>query len=145
MFIGKDWCWSWGSNTLAFIHGKNHSWKEWFIGKDPDAGKDWGQEEKGTTEDEMVGWHHRLNGYEFEQSQEESDGRLECCSSWGRRVRHDLTELQQQDFLKKYFKIITSLFCLTPTFLAFFQLLVVTVLSLAKRFLWLATFSFCFC
>ena len=39
--------------------------KSWFIGKDPDAGKDLGQEEKGTTEDEMVGWHHRLNGYEF--------------------------------------------------------------------------------
>ena len=39
--------------------------KSWLIGKDPDAGKDWGQEEKGTTEDEMVGWHHRLNGHEF--------------------------------------------------------------------------------
>ena len=40
--------------------------KNWFIGKDPDAGRDWGQEEKGTTEDEMVGWHHRLYGHEFE-------------------------------------------------------------------------------
>ena len=39
--------------------------KSWLIGKDPDAGKDWGQEEKGTTEDEMVGWHHRLSGHEF--------------------------------------------------------------------------------
>ena len=39
--------------------------KNWLIGKDPDAGKDWGQEEKGTTEDEMVGWHHRLNAHEF--------------------------------------------------------------------------------
>ena len=39
--------------------------KNWLIGKDPDAGKDWGQEEKGTTEDEMAGWHHRLNGHEF--------------------------------------------------------------------------------
>ena len=39
--------------------------KSWLIGKDPDAGKDWGQEEKGTTEDEMVGWHHQLNGHEF--------------------------------------------------------------------------------
>ena len=38
----------------------------WLIGKDPDAGRDWGQEEKGTTEDEMAGWHHRLNGHEFE-------------------------------------------------------------------------------
>ena len=41
--------------------------KSQIIGKDPDAGKDWGQEEKGTTEDAMVGWHHRLNGHEFEQ------------------------------------------------------------------------------
>ena len=40
--------------------------KSWLIGKDPDAGGDWGQEEKGTTEDEMVGWHHRLNGHGFE-------------------------------------------------------------------------------
>ena len=40
--------------------------KNWPIGKDPDTGKDWGQEEKGTTEDEMVGWHHRLNGHELE-------------------------------------------------------------------------------
>ena len=40
--------------------------KSWFIGKDPDAGRDWGQEEKGMTEDEMVGWHHRLDGHEFE-------------------------------------------------------------------------------
>ena len=40
--------------------------KSWFTGKDPDAGRDWGQEEKGTTEDEMAGWHHRLNGHEFE-------------------------------------------------------------------------------
>ena len=40
--------------------------KNWLIGKDPDAGKDWGQEEKGTTEDEMVGWHHQLNGHEFD-------------------------------------------------------------------------------
>ena len=40
--------------------------KSWLIGKDPDAGKDWGQEEKGTTENEMVAWHHQLNGHEFE-------------------------------------------------------------------------------
>ena len=40
--------------------------KYWLIGKDPDAGRDWGQEEKGMTEDEMVGWHHRLDGHEFE-------------------------------------------------------------------------------
>ena len=48
--------------------------KSWVIGKDPDAGKDWGQEEKGTTEDEMVGWHHQLNGHEFEQTPGDSEG-----------------------------------------------------------------------
>ena len=48
--------------------------KSWLIGKDPDAGKDWRQEEKGTTEDEMVGWHHRLNGHEFEQAPGDGEG-----------------------------------------------------------------------
>ena len=51
----KDWCWSWSSNNWP------PDWKSQLIRKDPDAGKDWRQEEKGTTEDEMVGWHHQLN------------------------------------------------------------------------------------
>ena len=56
-------------------------------GKDPDAGKDWGQEEKGMTEDEMVGWHHRLNRHEFEQAlgDGEVEGGLVCCSPWGHK------------------------------------------------------------
>ena len=56
--------------------------KSWLIGKDPDVGKDWKQEEKGTTEDEMIERHHRLNGYEFEQAPGVSDGQgsLVCCS-----------------------------------------------------------------
>ena len=55
--------------------------KSWLIGKDPDAGKDWGQEDKGMTEDEMVGWYHRLNGHQFEQIPEDSDkwGSPACC------------------------------------------------------------------
>ena len=59
--------------------------KNWLIGKDPDAGKDWRQEEKGTTEDEMVGWHCRLNGNEFKQvpGVEDGHGGLVCCSPWG--------------------------------------------------------------
>ena len=58
--------------------------KNWLIWKDPDAGKDWGQEEKGATEDEMVGWHHRLNGLDFEQSPRVGDGqgKLVCCCPW---------------------------------------------------------------
>ena len=57
--------------------------KNWLIWKDPDAGKDW--REKGTTEDEMVGWHHRLDGHEFEQAPAVGDGQgsLMCCSPWG--------------------------------------------------------------
>ena len=59
--------------------------KSRLIRKDPDAGKDWGQEEKRMTEDEMVGWHHRLSGHEFEQAPRVSDGQggLACCSPWG--------------------------------------------------------------
>ena len=51
-----------------------HDAKNWLIGKDPDAGEDWRQEEKSTTEDEMIGWHHRLNGHEFEQAMGVGDG-----------------------------------------------------------------------
>ena len=59
--------------------------KSWLIGKDPDAGKDWGQEEKGATEDEMAGWHHWLDGHEFGLSPGDGDGQggLACCDSWG--------------------------------------------------------------
>ena len=59
--------------------------KNWLLGKDPDAGKDWRQEKKGTTEDEMVGWHHWLHGYEFEQVSGVGDWQvnLVCCSPWG--------------------------------------------------------------
>ena len=59
--------------------------KSWLIGKDPDAGRDWGQEEKGTTEDEMAGWHHWLYGCESEWTLGVGDGQggLVCCDSWG--------------------------------------------------------------
>ena len=65
----------------------------WLIGNGPDAGKDWKQEEKGKTEDEMVGWHHWLNGQEFEWTPGVSDGQvgLACCSPWGCR-ESDKTE-----------------------------------------------------
>ena len=68
--------------------------KKWLIGKDPDAGKDWRREEKGTTEDEMVGWHHQLNGHEFEQAAGVGDGQggLACCSPWGHK-KSDTTYL----------------------------------------------------
>ena len=82
------------------VHPKDQSWvfigraetpilwpphvKSWLIWKDPDAGRDWGQEEKGTTEDEMAGWHHRLDGHEFGWTLGVGDGQgsLACCNSW---------------------------------------------------------------
>ena len=67
--------------------------KNWLIGKYPDAGKDWRREKKGTTEDEMAGWHHRLNGHEFEKAPGIGDrqGSLACCSPWGPKAS-DTTE-----------------------------------------------------
>ena len=83
----KDWCWSWNSSTLT-------TWcEELTVGKDSDTGKDWRQEEKGMIEYEMVGWHHGLNGHEFEQTLGvgEGQGSLVCCSPWGCR-ESDMTE-----------------------------------------------------
>ena len=67
--------------------------KNWLICKDPDAGKDWRREEKGMTGDETVGWHHWLNGHEFEQAPGVGDGQgsLVCCSPWGHKEL-DMTE-----------------------------------------------------
>ena len=68
--------------------------KSWLIGKDSDAGRDWGQAEKGTTEDELAGWHHWLNGRESEWNPGVDDGQggLVCCDSWGCK-ESDMTEL----------------------------------------------------
>ena len=68
--------------------------KNWLLRKDPDAGKDWRWEEKGTTEDEMVGWHHQLDGHEFEQAPGVGDGQgsLACCNPWAPK-ESDRTEL----------------------------------------------------
>ena len=67
--------------------------KSWLIGKDSDAGRDWGQEEKGTTKDEMAGWHHWLDGHESEWTPGDGDGQgsLGCCDSWGHK-ESDRTE-----------------------------------------------------
>ena len=67
--------------------------KNWLLGKDPDAGKEWRQEEKGVTEDKVVGWHHRLNGREFEQAQGAGDGQgsLVCYTPWVIKSRTQLS------------------------------------------------------
>ena len=77
----------------SFISVKLWSTSRLLIWKDPDAEKDWGQKEKGTTEDETVGWHHRLNGHEFGETPAVGDGQggLACCGSGGRK-ESDMTE-----------------------------------------------------
>ena len=80
--------------------------KNWLIGKDPDPGKDWSQEEKGITEDEVVGWHHWLNGHEFDQSPGDSEGQggLWCCSPWGLKEL-DVTEWLNSNSSNYLFRI----------------------------------------
>ena len=92
--------------------------KSQLTGKYPDAGKDWGQENKRTTENEMVGWHHCLNGHEheFQPTLGDSEGQrsLECCSSWGHRIRHDLVTEQQQIFICQGYSVNSSYPLLSP-------------------------------
>ena len=73
--------------------------KSWLTGKDPDARRDWGQEEKETTEDEMAGWHHRLDGHEFEWTLGVGDGQggLASCDSWGRKESDTTKQLNWTD------------------------------------------------
>ena len=75
--------------------------KSWLIGKDSHAGRDWWQEEKGTTEDEMAGWHHRLNGHESKWTLGVGDGQggLACCDSWGRKESDTTERLNWRDVL----------------------------------------------
>ena len=79
--------------------------KSWLIGKDPDAGRDWGQEEKGSTEDEMAGWHHWLDGHEFGWTPGVGDGQggLACCSP---RVRKELDTTEQLNWIDLYVGIL---------------------------------------
>jgi len=81
--------------------------KSWLIGKDSDAGRDWGQEEKGMTEDEMAGWHHWLDGRESEWTLGVGDGQggLACCYSWGRKESDTTEQLIWSDL---------SILCILP-------------------------------
>ena len=86
--------------------------KSWLIGKDSDAERDWGQEEKGTTEDEMAGWHHWLDGHEFEWTPGVGDGQggLACRDSWGRK-ESDMTERLNWTDLNWWTKIPHAVWC----------------------------------
>ena len=85
------WCWCFFKTLIWSYYSPLLLWprdvKNWPIGKDPDAGKDWRQEAKGMTENEIVGRYHRLSGHEFEQALGVSDGQgsLACCSPWGHK------------------------------------------------------------
>ena len=78
-FLWREWCWSWNSSTLAISCEELTHWKR------PWCWEGWGQEEKGTTEDEMAGWYQGLDGGEFEWTPVDGDGQggLACCNSWG--------------------------------------------------------------
>ena len=87
--------------------------KSWLTGKDPDAGRDWESKEKGMTEDEMVGWHHQLDGHEFEWILGVGDGQggLACCISWGRKESYTTEWLNWIDYWenKNYMPVIEIL------------------------------------
>ena len=120
---------------IQLIHPKDQSWvfigrtdakaetpvlwplhvKSWLIGKDSDAGRDWGQEEKGTTEDEMAGWHHRLDRHESEWTPGDGDGQggLACCGPWGHKEldtteQLNWTELNWFYYNKSYIVLLTE-------------------------------------
>ena len=107
--------------------------KNWLTVKDPGAGKDWRQEEKGTTEDEMVGWHHQLDGHESEQAPGvgEGQGSLVCFSPWGRK-KLDTTELNWTDAIC----LSLSDLLLTPSLLLRMALF---------HFLWLSSITLYIC
>ena len=93
--------------------------KSWLIGKDSDAGRDWEQEEKRTTEDEMAGWHHRLNGCEFEWTPGDGDGQggLGCCDSWGHKELDPTERLNWTDTLLAYFWFFSLAWLLMKSYL----------------------------
>ena len=95
----KDWCWSWSSNTVATWY------KSRVTGKDPNAGDDWRQEEKGMTEDEMVGWNHWFNGWEFEQTLGDREGQesLVCCSPQGHEESDTTERLNNNNLIHIYY------------------------------------------
>ena len=89
--------------------------KSWLIRKAPDAGKDWRRVEKGTIEDEMVGWHHRLNGCEFEQVLGDGDGqrRLVCCNPWDHKEL-DTAEWTTTQSTESFFVLLLNIYLATP-------------------------------
>ena len=118
--------------------------KSWLIWKDPDAGKDLGQEEKGPTEDEMVGWHHRLNGRESEWTPGVDDGQggLVCCGPWGHKESDTTEQLNWRTPIKKCLVTIEAHIVLNRFIKLGSTLKILKLLSLPSRILLLhLTFS----
>ena len=104
--------------------------KNWLIGKDPDAGKDWRQKEKGMTEDEMVGWHHWLKRHEFEWAPGvgEGQGRLVCCSPWGCKDLDMAEQLNWTDSLLFFFLYVNFCSNLLFSFFTFLWLILLNII-----------------
>ena len=96
--------------------------KNWLIGQDSDAGRDWGQEEKGTTEDEMAGWHHRLDGRESGWTPGVGDGQggLVCCDSWGRKESDTTERLNWTESKRVPTSSFPPLLCITLYFFSWY-------------------------
>ena len=104
IFIGRT-----DAEAEAPIFGPSYV-KSWLTGKDPNAGKDWRQEEKGMTEDEMVGWHHWLNGHESEQAPGDGEGQgsLACLQSMGHKELDMIEWLNSRNHVIKMFSLLSS-------------------------------------
>ena len=120
--------------------------KNWLLGKDSDAGKDWRQEERGTTEDEMIGWHHRPNGHEFEQAPGVGDeqGSLACYSPWDCK---DLDTTEWLNWTEGYTRICVegpsrfiSLHIVTDFYMGLHLIMGLGVVSIMIRSLYLLQF-----
>ena len=128
VFIGRS-----DSEAETSILWPPHA-KSWFTGKDCDAGRDWGQEEKGTMEDEMAGWHHLLNGHEFEWTLRLGDGQggLVCCDSWGLR---ELDTTEQLNWTEQHFLCLNLLCLILINYFFFWSILEGNLFSILLYFL----------
>ena len=155
--------WTWGNKwrlNLQFISWRNQSWifigrtdaeaetpilwpphvKSGLIGKDPDAGRDWGQEEKGTTEDEMVGWHHRLDGHESKWTPGVGDGQggLACCDSRGCKESDTTEQLNWTELKSKSYEFFWFPSAYKIMFTLYFSLFILyfSLLNVQQHYVW---------
>ena len=121
--------------------------KSWLIGKDPDAGRDCRQEEKATIEDEMAGWHHLLDGHEFEWTPGVGDGQggLACCDSWGRRELDTTERLNWIELNNPFWHIFFSLLFIWPNFThsSDYSLDVISLKEIPPRQIWFIISDLC--